>query len=180
MMEDLDMSNRKETISDWFHQYSHDVYDYLVYYTGKTDVEDLVQETFIKAGKGLQSYQSKSSPKTWMISIARNVAIDETRKRQRRIWNNASSFDERFGVDDAETPEKILMQSEAIQELYLAIQQLKKNYRDVVILRGIKGFSVAETAEILNWKETKVRTNYHRALKDLRQSTNRKGGMFDG
>ncbi|MFC7062440.1 RNA polymerase sigma factor [Halobacillus seohaensis] len=164
------MSNKKAIISDWFHQYSDDVYSYLVYYTGRTDVEDLVQEAFIKASKGLHSYNGKASPKTWLFSIARNAAIDESRKKKNKVWNNALSFDESLGPHGGEeTPEKTLLQNEEHQELYTAIQTLKKNYRDVLILRGIKEFSVTETAEVLNWKESKVRTNYYRALQSLRK-----------
>lgn len=54
--------------------------------------------------------------------------------------------------------------------LYQAVQSLKANYRDVIILRGIKELSVSETASILNWTENKVRINYHRALKILQKS----------
>ncbi|MRH41081.1 sigma-70 family RNA polymerase sigma factor [Aquibacillus halophilus] len=166
------MDKISSTISEWFHQYSHDVYDFLVYYTGTTDVEDLVQEVFIKAGKGINSFEDKASPKTWIFSIARNVAIDEARKKKNKIRKNSLSFDERIwnDNDNQQTPEEILLQNEQKQQLYNAINMTKQSYRDVLILRGIKGLSVKETAEVLNWKETKVRTNYHRAIKALRQA----------
>ncbi|WP_226037870.1 RNA polymerase sigma factor [Aquibacillus saliphilus] len=163
------MSNIRSTISDWFHQYSHDVYNFLVYYTGTTDVEDLVQEVFIKASKGMDSFANKSSPKTWIISIARNVAIDEARKKKNKIWKNSLSFDEQIGQEKQVTPEEILLKNEQKKQLYNAINKSKQSYRDVLILRGIKGLSVRETAEVLNWKETKVRTNYRRAIKALKQ-----------
>ncbi|GGM39815.1 ECF RNA polymerase sigma factor SigX [Paraliobacillus quinghaiensis] len=173
------MTNTNKVISDWFYQYSNDVYNFLVYYTGSTDVEDLVQDVFIKAGKGLKSYKKQSSPKTWILSIARNVAIDEARKKENKVSKNKKEFDEQFWIDNKQytSPEKIILQNERHQELYKAIQQLKTNYRDVVILRGIKELSVKETAEILNWKAAKVRTNYHRALKRLGQMQG--GGIFN-
>ncbi|WP_456273533.1 RNA polymerase sigma factor [Bacillus sp. AK031] len=170
------MFNRAAIISEWFRQYSHDVFDFLVYYTGSLDVEDLVQEVFIKAFKGLKSYKGQSKPKTWLFSIARNVAIDEARKRKKKFWQATVPFDERLGPNDGETPEKILHQNEEKQELYRSIRKLKSSYRDVVLLRGIQNLSVAETAEVLNWKEGKVRTNYHRALKSLRKQ---EGGTAD-
>lgn len=166
------MTNTGEIVTKWFYEYSHDVYDFLVYYTGNKDVEELVQEVFIKVSKGLKSYKHNSSPKTWIFSIARNVAIDDVRKRKRRIMHDTSSFDERIGTAErnaSQTPEKILLQNEEEQELFQAIQQLKKGFRDVLILRGVKGFSVRETAEILEWKEAKVKTNYHRAKQTLKK-----------
>lgn len=165
--------SRKEIISEWFRQYSHDVYNFLIYYTGKRDVEDLVQETFIKALKGLERFNYNSSPKTWLFAIARNLAIDETRKKKNRIWDKIARFDKSNEGADSETPETIFEGNEQAQELLLAIRGLKQNYRDVVILRGIKELSVAETAAVLDWTEDMVRTNYHRALKALRKE---KGG----
>jgi RNA polymerase sigma-70 factor, ECF subfamily len=163
------MTNVREIISEWFYLYSNDVYNFLVYYTGTTDVEDLVQEVFIKAGHGLTSYKKQATPKTWLFTIARNTAIDEARKKESKISKNSSPFDERFWEQQTTAnPEHILLKSEEQRELYLSIYKLKKKFREVLILRGIQGLSVRETAQILNWKETEVRTNYHRAIKTLR------------
>jgi RNA polymerase sigma-70 factor, ECF subfamily len=155
-------------ISEWYYLYNKDIYHFLVYYIGSSDVEDLVQEVFIRAFKGFDTYQKKASPKTWLISIARHVGIDEMRKRKRLRMKQMIWFsDEQV---DKETPEKILQLNENNRLLYQAIQSLKVNYRDVIILRGIKEFSVSETASILNWNENKVRTTYHRALKTLQKN----------
>lgn len=69
------------------------------------------------------------------------------------------------------SPEQILMDHEEKQELYRIINLQKKKYRDVLILRGIQGLSVSETAQILGCKETAVRTNYHRAIKLLQNES---------
>lgn len=155
-------------ISEWFYLYNKDIYHYLIYYIGSSDVEDLVQEVFIRAIKGFDSFQQKSSPKTWLFSIARHVGIDEMRKRNRLRMKQMNWV--QGEQSDKETPENILQLNENNKLLYQAIQSLKANYRDVVILRGIKELSVSETASILNWNENKVRTTYHRALKSLQKS----------
>jgi RNA polymerase sigma-70 factor, ECF subfamily len=155
-------------ISEWFYLYNKDIYHYLVYYIGSSDVEDLVQEVFIRAIKGFDTFQQKASPKTWLFSIARHVGIDEMRKRNRLRMKEWISF--RDEQSDKETPEKILQLNENNKFLYQAIQSLKANYRDVIILRGIKELSVSETASVLNWNENKVRTTYHRALKTLQKN----------
>jgi RNA polymerase sigma-70 factor, ECF subfamily len=169
----VDQLMNSNNISEWYYLYNKDIYHFLVYYIGSSDVEDLVQEVFIRAIKGFETYQQKASPKTWLFSIARHVGIDEMRKRKRLRMKQMIWFrDEQ--TDDKETPEKILQLNENNKLLYLAIQSLKANYRDVIILRGIKELSVSETASILNWNENKVRTTYHRALKSLQ---NRIGGL---
>ncbi len=53
-----------------------------------------------------------------------------------------------------------------------AISKLKPNYRAVVILRGINEFSVKETSEVLQCSESKVKVDYHRALKELKKRLN--------
>ena len=156
-----------DKISEWFSLYNKDIYHFLVYYIGSSDVEDLVQEVFIRAIKGFDTFQKKSSPKTWLFSIARHVGIDEMRKRKRLRMKQMIWF--RDEKTDKETPEEILQLNENNRFLYQAIHSLKVNYRDVIILRGIKELSVSETASILNWNENKVRITYHRALKTLQK-----------
>ncbi|MCM3389510.1 RNA polymerase sigma factor [Ureibacillus chungkukjangi] len=122
----------------------------MVYYTGTTDVEDLVQEVFIKAGRGLNSYKNLASPKTWLFTIARNIAIDEARKKESKINKNSTAFDERFWKQQTTAnSEHILLKREEQREFYLSISKLKKKFREVLILRGIQGLSVRETAQIL-------------------------------
>lgn len=164
-VDQLMISNK---ISEWFYLYNKDIYHFLVYYIGSSDVEDLVQEVFIRAIKGFDTYEEKSSPKTWLFSIARHVGIDEIRKRNRfRVKQMIRFWDDQT---DKATPEEILQLNENNRLLYQAVQSLKANYRDVIILRGIKELSVSETASILNWTENKVRITYHRALKILQKS----------
>ncbi len=63
-------------ISQWFYDYNHDIYHFLLYYVGSGDIEDLVQEVFIRAIRGLDSYRGASNPKTWLLSIARNFTAN--------------------------------------------------------------------------------------------------------
>lgn len=162
-------------VEKWFIEYGDDIYNYLVYHTGSLDVEDMVQEVFIKALKGAQKFKGLSTPKTWLFTIARNIASDYYRKKGHLklmpydVLENSpceDAFDAKLEFD------------EDMHEIYTALKKLKKSYRDVVILRGIRDLSPSETAEILNWNETRVNVTLHRALKALRKqlSINQKGG----
>jgi RNA polymerase sigma-70 factor, ECF subfamily len=131
-----------------------------------------VQEVFIKAMKHKHTIKKNICPKSWLISIARNIAIDEMRKKQREKdkMNKVMRMSWSDQISDP-IPEEVFERNETKLELYYAIKQLKKNYRDVLILRGIKECSIRETAEILEWNEGKVRITYHRALKMLEKKT---------
>lgn len=155
-------------IEQWFLAYSGDVYRYLVYYTGRTDIDDLVQETFIRALKAIQQAQIVN-PKTWLFAIARNVAIDEKRRTKLISWL-PELFLHRLESRE-KTPEESLELSENKRLLYVIINQLKQSYRDVLILRGIKGLSSKETAEVLGWSEDKVNLTLHRAMKAVQNKT---------
>ncbi|WP_027962976.1 RNA polymerase sigma factor [Halalkalibacillus halophilus] len=168
--------SRTKIISDWYKQYNHDVYNFLIYYTGRNDPEDLVQEVFIKALKGIKRFDGKSSPKTWLFSIARNVAIDEARKRKRKAADQAVPIDDHYEIGHIDTPESIFQKDEEKQELYNLICTLKKSYQEVIMLRAIQDLSVDETASVLNWSNQKVRTTYSRALKALKEA---QGGKQD-
>lgn len=157
----------KQIISDWFHQYSDDIYQFFLYRIRSNDVEDMVQEVFIRAIKGLESFQGSASPKTWLFSIARNVAIDEIRKRKRNKWKELLSNEINKEPMDTHTPDFFLQLNEENKQLYQSIQALKDNYRDVLILRGINELTAEEAAAILNWSDNKVRSTYHRAKKAL-------------
>lgn len=156
-------------IEQWFLAYSNDIYRFLVYYTGRTDIDDLVQETFIRALKAVRQTEI-ANPKTWLFAIARNVAIDERRKTKLASWL-PEIFLQHLASGD-KTPEESLELSEDKRMLYDAINRLKRSYRDVLILRGIKGLSCRETAEVLGWSEAKVTLTLHRAMKAVQNKMN--------
>ncbi|WP_404428179.1 RNA polymerase sigma factor [Sutcliffiella horikoshii] len=154
-------------VSDWFKEYHNDIYNFLIYYTGGIDVEDFVQETFIKAIRNIHKFKGESNPRTWLISIARNVAIDESRKRRKEEIKRNRLLRFSMTVKGSDSPEEMVGLSETKLELYRAIRLLKQSYYDVLMLRGINELSVQETAQALNWSESKVNLSYHRALKAL-------------
>jgi RNA polymerase sigma-70 factor, ECF subfamily len=167
----FDSENLEKRISDIYHQHYLDVYRFLICFSGNQDeAEDMTQEVFIRVLKNLSNFNGTSSLKTWIFSIAKHVAIDHYRKKR-----FSSIFKEGFFKHIASKekgPTELVEISEVQQEVHEAISGLKPNYRAVVLLRGINEFSIKETAEILNCTESKVKVDYHRALKDLRKNLN--------
>lgn len=127
------------------------------------EAEDLTQDTFVRAYQYYSSFKRDSSPKTWLFKIAHNTTIDYLRKRKPlRIFANVF-----LNKEQAASTEDILLLKENSRELLLALNKLKDTYKQVIILRKIKGFSVLETAHILGWSESKVKSTLMRAIQAL-------------
>lgn len=165
--------SHNKVIADWFERFGNDIYHFLIYRVGPTDAEDLLQEVFIKALKGFNSFKENASPKTWLFSIARNLAIDESRKKKTKKWAETVPLDVMNEPKTNSSPETILDFNEDTKAIYECIHQLRPTYQDVIILRGIKELSVEETANILKWSESKVKSTHHRAKLALQEELRR-------
>ncbi|WP_210365573.1 RNA polymerase sigma factor SigX [Bacillus sp. REN3] len=157
---------------DLYTKYHHDVFQFLFYMVkNKEQAEDLVQEVYIRVLKAYGRFEGKSSEKTWLFSIAKNVAIDHFRKQKGWKQRLLESFDlsARQVMDESPIPEEIAMQREEIQMMYKCLDKCTVDQRLVIIMRYIHELSIAETAEALSWTESKVKTTQHRALKTLKK-----------
>jgi RNA polymerase sigma-70 factor, ECF subfamily len=134
--------------------------------------EDLTHDTFIKAYLYYDTFRHHSSIRTWLFSIAHNITVDYVRKRKPTII-----FKEMFHFisERKQLPEEIIQVKEESQELYYALQKLKDTYRKVIVLRKIKCFSIEDTAKILEWSESKVKSTLHRAIPALKRQLEREG-----
>lgn len=155
-----------------YQKYHHDVFQFLFYMVrNKEHAEDLVQEVYIRVFKSYDRFERKSSEKTWLFSIARNVAIDFFRKQKGWKDRLLEKFDWTTNQvkDDYPIPEEITVQKEEIRWVYQCLQHCTVDQRAVIILRYIQDMSIAETAQALGWTESKVKTTQHRSLKALKK-----------
>ncbi|CAG9622039.1 RNA polymerase sigma factor [Sutcliffiella rhizosphaerae] len=159
--------------------YYKDVYQFALYYSNsKEAAEEITQETFIKSYRNINQLKNKSKYKTWLFSIAKNTAIDYIRKD--RYFHNlknlivinekrkSNSFGKSFSSD-----------LELWEILQAGILSLKPYYRTLVILKGLKELSIKEISEILACKESKVRVDYHRALKQIKKNLEERGYFYE-
>ncbi len=156
----------KTRIEQWFMAYGSDVHHFLAYYTGRSRAEDLVQDVFVRALKGSRKFQGRSNPKTWLISIARRVAIDDYRKRRRSRLLPLRLLGERKAPQS--TPEELAIHRQDVADMYRTVMKLKRTYRDVLFLRVMQQLSAAETAEVLGWTTAQVDVTLHRAIRKAR------------
>ncbi len=141
------------------------------------DAEDILQETFIKAYRGMSNFKGNSKVSTWLYRIAANEALMMLRSRK----GKEVSYQQPLQSDDGQTytpmklvdwcclPEAELLSSEAMDYLDRAIDLITENLRAVFILRDIEGLSTAETAQILEISEAAVKTRLSRARLRLRE-----------
>jgi len=163
-------------------KYHQDVFQFLFYMVNhKETAEDLVQEVYIRVLNSYHRFEGKSTEKTWLFSIARNVAIDHFRKQKNWKERIIDKFDwsKQQIKADGFLPEEITMQSEEMKSVYNALQYCTVDQKMVIVFRYIQELSISETAKTLGWTESKVKTTQHRALKALRTFLEENGGKED-
>jgi RNA polymerase sigma-70 factor (ECF subfamily) len=163
----------RDTFDRLYDEYHHSLFQFVFYMVRNREIaEELVQEAYIKVLKSYDTFEGNSSEKTWIYSIARHVAIDYLRKESRRSRKVFGLMDikekEHQLRHPAPLPDEIASQNESIRKLYEAIGKCKEDQQQVIILRFIQSFSINETAAILGWSESKVKTTQHRTIKALR------------
>lgn len=160
-----------------YSKYHHDVFQFIFYMVkNREQAEDLVQEVYIRVLKSYERFEGKSSEKTWLFSIARNVTIDHFRKSKGWKQRIAEKFDWTTGVvkDENPIPEEIALQKEEVGLIYKCLDNCTVDQKMVIIMRYIQELSIIETADALGWTESKVKTTQHRALKVLKKEMEEK------
>jgi RNA polymerase sigma-70 factor, ECF subfamily len=140
------------------------------------DAEDVLQETFVKAYRGLNKFDGRSKLSTWLFRIATNEALMVIRRKH----PETVSIDEPIETEEGEQepvqiidwcclPENELLSEETRSKLDAAVQKLPERLKVVFLLRDINDLSTQETAEILGLTDTAVKTRLSRARLRLRE-----------
>ena len=132
--------------------------------------EDLLQETFIKIWNSANSYDSsKGRLFTWMMNIARNLAIDKLRSKDFRNANKNQDIEN--NVDFIDSQKKITFNSDTLG-LKEMVVSLKPEFTDVLEMVYFKGYTHVEAAEELNLPLGTVKTRIRMAIMELRKHFN--------
>ncbi|WP_232696770.1 RNA polymerase sigma factor [Brevibacillus daliensis] len=156
-----------QEIKQIYEEYYKEVYQFLLYFTGdRNNAEDLTQEVFLRVMDALPRFEQRSSLKTYILRIAKRVVYDDYRKKKvKTIFAGKWLM---FFHSEEGLPEEELQAKEDKKNVEKALQQIKPKYRTIIFLRGVKGYSIKETAEVIGCSEAKVKVDYHRAKKELR------------
>lgn len=130
----------------------------------REEAEDITQETYIKAISHLRS--GKVNPNKYvgfLKTVALNILRDAWRKKKRRGTSVHIDLFQQMDAS-ADDPAESSAQRSTIED---ALSKLNKEQRTVIDLRILKGYSVAETARLMNKKEVTIRVMQHRSLRLL-------------
>ena len=143
------------------------------------DAEEVTQDAFIRAHRGLENFRGDSAFSTWLYQIATNLARNRYWYWWRRKRDKSISFDQPVGEDstttfgevfaaDVETPEDAAVTQELIDRIARGMEKLSPKHREILILRNVKNLSYEEISGILQISVGTVKSRIARARESLR------------
>ncbi len=177
LVESLQQGDRY-ACDDMVQRFSERVYNVALRLTGQpNEAEDILQETFLKACRGVEAFEGRSSLGTWLYRIATNNSLMFLRRRQAPLV----SLDTSFKNDNADfmprqlhdwhwEPESVVLSAELHQAMDEAVALLPDKLRAAFILRDLEGLSTKEAAEALDISPASLKVRLHRARLLLRES----------
>ena len=154
-----------------FDRYSRPILGFIFDMVGDRSLaEDLAQETFVRAYRGLQTLREETKLSTWLFGIARNCALEQLRTRRRDAGNVEIDAEPAFELHDhARTPSGQLLDKELSGVIQRALQKLDEDKRTVFTLKVLQQRSYEEIAEITGFSVGKLKTDLHRARAEMRK-----------
>ena len=135
------------------------------------DAEDVLQDTFLRAYRGIKSFQGNSTFSTWIYRITANSALMRLRKKKLPTVS-IDDADERESpiniADWSPGPVELLLTQETQKAMDEAIEALPPEFKQVFILRDVEELSNSEVAEILDLSVAAVKSRLHRARLKVR------------
>lgn len=132
----------------------------------REDIDELVQDTFVRAFNSLDGFRGESTFRTWLLTIERRLLLDRRRSEKRRPdrveiqeGDAATSFDALDGV----------VADESRKRLGEAVTRLSPTQRQVFSLRVAEGLSYKEIADAVGTTEGAARVHYHNAMKAVKE-----------
>ncbi|HEX7958180.1 MAG TPA: sigma-70 family RNA polymerase sigma factor [Pyrinomonadaceae bacterium] len=161
----------EEAFRQIFDRYSRPVLSFIFDMVGDRPLaEDLAQETFVRAFRGLQTLREETKLSTWLFGIARNCAREHLRARRRAEGNVELDAEPAFELHDrARTPSGQLLDKELSGVIQSALARLDEDKRTVFTLKVLQQRSYEEIAEITGFSVGKLKTDLHRARAEMRK-----------
>jgi len=168
------IGNDLQAFGELYSSYLDPIYRYVFYHVkDRMTAEDVTEEVFIKAWKGIRSCKGKEQTfSAWLYRIAHNHIVDYFRSRQKHFKAKYSTteMDNTAEVDSPETEVEAKLEW---QELLERISYLPQNQKRVIILKFVEGLDNSEIARILGKRPGAIRVLQMRALAKLRRSLSR-------
>jgi RNA polymerase sigma-70 factor (ECF subfamily) len=140
------------------------------------EIDDVVQEVFIKLHRSLHTFRGEAALKTFVIRMAINKSLDALRRRKRMRWLQPWSHDDPWEPPAEDASDARMDREEDLAYLRKAVNQLPEGQRAVVILRLIEDYSTEETALILDIPYGTVLSRLKRGVDKLKTMTRKPSG----
>jgi RNA polymerase sigma-70 factor (ECF subfamily) len=149
-----------------------------------SDAEDLMQETFVKAWKGYDSYIAGRPFLNWLLRIMQRAYLDSLRRENpiRKADSLNSMISPSDGevqelpiADTAPTPDQELLADEFRSELHASLAELPEVYRTAIVMCDLEGLSYSEIADVQRTTIGTVRSRIHRGRRLLRDIVIKRG-----
>ncbi len=169
---------RQEAVAEMYDRFHRPCYSFAVRMVGgQGEAEEVTQEVFVRAWRSARNYDaSKASVQGWLLSITRNLCIDELRRRRRRAAESA-------GLENVPEPtaaERTDVEAERLMlrdEVRAALQSLSPEQRSAIELVYFHGLTSQEVGEALNVPAPTVRSRLRLGLLKLAGVLQEKGVM---
>jgi RNA polymerase sigma-70 factor (ECF subfamily) len=132
--------------------------------------EDIAQEAFVRAYKGLSRFEKKAKFSSWLYQIALNLCKDHLKAKSRHAKSADDEQLAALNTNPQEQAPRVVLQTELSQKMREAINNLPYLYRESFVLRHLQGLDYSEVASITSVPADTVRVRAYRAREMLRQS----------
>jgi RNA polymerase sigma-70 factor (ECF subfamily) len=153
----------------FYHAYKQLVRSIIFKLCAPHDIDDVVQDTFIKIWTKRHTFKNNASFKTWIYRVAYNQAIDHQRKtiRSRKKMDQLHSVAENMSKSVPNTSQSPEQQLTGQQTLHLSLQHLEFSLRAPLVMHNLEGIPIDEVAKILEIPIGTVKSRLHTARKKL-------------
>lgn len=180
------LNGDQEAFAQLVQQYEKPIYNLCLRMVGNPDdAQDLAQEAFLKAWRGLRFYKFEAAFSTWLYRLTSNVCIDFLRQQKRRPTTSLTVGDEEDENAELEIqdhrplPEEQMVQQEKQKAVTDAMNQLDDEFRMLLTLRVMEERSYEQIAEIMDLKVGTVKSRISRAREKLRRILAKSGNNFE-
>ncbi|MEN9305809.1 MAG: hypothetical protein RLY76_1077 [Actinomycetota bacterium] len=158
-------------------QYMNQLYAAAMRYTkNPEDAQDLVQDAYIKAYNSFHQFEPGTNLKAWLYRVLTTTFINNYRKDQRRPQTSDSELEDwqlaeasSHTSDQGKSTEDVVLENLPDSDIKNALAQIPEEFRMVVYLADVEGFSYKEIAEIVGVPTGTVMSRLHRGRKQLRE-----------
>ncbi|HYX23594.1 MAG TPA: RNA polymerase sigma factor [Thermoanaerobaculia bacterium] len=149
--------------------YGERFYNLALHFTGAVeDAEDLTQEICLRLYQNLRQYRGDVPLAAWALRLSRNLCIDHYRSARRERRAGAVSEAVLEGLPaGGEDPQTMALKRQQLRAVYQGLEQMPEDLAEVVLLRDLQGWSLAETAAYLEVPVGTVKSRLHRGRLEL-------------